>query len=94
MFPKIVSLTTDFGADDGYVGAMKGVILAIDPGIALVDISHDVPPQDVAHGAFVLGSAYRYFTADAVHVAVVDPGVGTSRRSVLVVTPAGRLYIS
>jgi S-adenosylmethionine hydrolase len=90
MSPPIISLTTDFGTAGGYVGAMKGVILAIDPDIALVDISHDVPPQDIAHGAFVLGSAYRYFTAGTVHVAVVDPGVGTSRRPVLVVTPAGR----
>ena len=89
MSPPIISLTTDFGTAGGYVGAMKGVILSIDPGIALVDISHDVPPQDIAHGAFVLGSAYRYFTTGTVHVAVVDPGVGTSRRPVLVVTPAG-----
>ena len=90
MSSKIVSLTTDFGAAGGYVGAMKGVILGIDPSVALVDISHEVPPQDIAHVAFVLGGAYRYFTPDTVHVAVVDPGVGTSRRSILVVTPTGR----
>ena len=89
MSSPIVTLTTDFG-DGGYVGAMKGVVLAISPDTVLVDISHDVPPQDIAHGAFVLGSAYRYFAPSTVHVGVVDPGVGTSRRALLVITPAGR----
>ena len=61
MSSKIVTLTTDFGASDAYVGAMKGAVLSIDDRVALVDISHGIPPQDVAHAAFVLGSAYRYF---------------------------------
>ena len=86
---NIITLTTDFGTRDGYVGAMKGVLLGVNPGAAVVDISHDVPPQDVAHGAFVLGSAHGYFPPDAVHVAVVDPGVGTPRRALAVVTPLG-----
>ena len=90
MSSKIVTLTTDFGASDAYVGAMKGAVLSIDDRVALVDISHSVPPQDVAHAAFVLGSAYRYFPPETVHVGVVDPGVGTSRRAILLVTPSGR----
>ena len=85
----IVTLTTDFGTRDGYVGAMKGVILGISPGASVVDITHDVPAQDIAHGAFVLGSAHRYFPEGAVHVAVVDPGVGTARRALVLVTPSG-----
>ena len=86
MSSKIITLTTDFGTRDGYVGAMKGVILGIDPEAKIVDISHDIPPQDGAHGAFVLGSAHRYFPPDSVHLAVVDPGVGTPRKALAVVT--------
>jgi S-adenosylmethionine hydrolase len=82
----IITLTTDFGTRDPYVGAMKGVILGIDPDARLVDISHDVPCQDVAAGAFVLSGAYRYFPPGTVHVAVVDPGVGTARRGIVVET--------
>ena len=90
MSSAIVTLTSDFGAGDAYVGAMKGVLLGISPDVTLVDISHDVPPQDIGHGAFVLGSAYRYFPPETIHVAVVDPGVGTGRRALLLVTPSGR----
>ena len=86
----IISLTSDFGHSSGYVGVMKGVALSLNPHAALVDISHDVPPQDIAHGAFVLGSIYRYFPPESIHLAVVDPGVGTSRRALLLVTPAGK----
>ena len=86
----MITLTTDFGWRDGYVAAMKGVILGIQPHATLVDVSHDVPPQDVPHGAFVLGTACPYFPTDSIHVAVVDPGVGTARRPLLVVTPRGR----
>ncbi|MYD50961.1 MAG: SAM-dependent chlorinase/fluorinase [Dehalococcoidia bacterium] len=68
---------------------MKGVALGIAPDLTLIDVTHDVPRHDIAHGAFVLGSVYRYFPAHTVHVAVVDPGVGTSRRAVALVTPAG-----
>ena len=93
MSSATITLTTDFGTSDGYVGTMKGVALRINPDVALVDISHDIPPQDVAHGAFVLGTAYRYFHPDAVHVGVVDPGVGTSRRALLMVTPVGRFIV-
>jgi S-adenosylmethionine hydrolase len=85
----IITLTTDFGSRDGYAAAMKGVILGIHPGATIVDVTHDVPPQDVAHAAFVLGTTCPYFPPDAVHVAVVDPGVGTKRNLLLLVTPHG-----
>jgi S-adenosylmethionine hydrolase len=76
----IITLTTDFGTTDGYVGTMKGVILGISPGVTLVDVSHQVRPQDVRGGAFVLESACLYFPPGTIHVAVVDPAVGTDRR--------------
>ena len=85
----IITLTTDFGSRDGYAAAMKGVILGIHSGITIVDVTHDVPPQDVAHAAFVLGTTCPYFTPDAVHVAVVDPDVGTERNPLILVTPRG-----
>jgi S-adenosyl-L-methionine hydrolase (adenosine-forming) len=76
---SIITLTTDFGADSPYVAAMKGVILTINPAARIVDITHSVPPQDVRQGALVLDEASRWFPEDTIHVAVVDPGVGTSR---------------
>ena len=85
----IITLTTDFGTEDGYVAAMKGVILGINPDATIVDVSHQVPPQRILHGAFVLGSASRYFGPETVHLAVVDPGVGTPRRALVLVTPEG-----
>src|SRR5688500_3961072 len=81
---SIVTLTTDFGTQDGYVGAMKGVIASSAPGVRIVDITHDVPPQDVAAAAFALAQAAPFFPAGTVHVAVVDPGVGGGRRGVVV----------
>ena len=88
--PPVVTLTTDFGTVDGYVAAMKGVMLGIAPRLTLVDVSHDVPPQDVPHGAFVLAEATRHFPVGAIHLAVVDPGVGGSRKPLLLVTPDAR----
>jgi S-adenosylmethionine hydrolase len=82
----IITLTTDFGTRDGYVGAMKGVILGVAPTASVVDISHEISPQDVAEGAFVLASACPCFPPATIHVAVVDPGVGTERRGVLIET--------
>lgn len=76
----IVTLTTDFGTTDGYVGTMKGVILGISPDVTLVDISHQIRRQDVRGGAFVLESTCPYFPPGTIHVVVVDPGVGTDRR--------------
>ena len=85
----VITLTTDFGSRDGYVAAMKGVILDMSPGATLVDISHDLPAHDVGHAAFLLGAICGYFPVGTVHVAIVDPGVGTERRSLVVVTPHG-----
>lgn len=81
--------TTDFGLTDSYAGVMKGVALGINPNLRLIDLTHQVAPQNVSQGAFVLEVSYRYFPADAIHVAVVDPGVGTSRRPILLQTPHG-----
>jgi S-adenosyl-L-methionine hydrolase (adenosine-forming) len=87
MQPPIITLTTDFGTADTFVGTMKGVILSIAPDAQIVDLTHEIPPQDVHSGAFALASAYRYFPAGAIHVAVIDPGVGTRRHPIAVATP-------
>ncbi len=87
--PPVITMTTDFGQHDGYVAAMKGVILALLPDAQVVDISHEVGPQQIHEGAFILYRAYRYFPASAIHVAIVDPGVGTSRRPIVLVTRHG-----
>jgi S-adenosyl-L-methionine hydrolase (adenosine-forming) len=79
----IVTLTTDFGTNDHFVGAMKGVILEIVPEAAIVDISHAVQAFDVLDGALAISQAYSYFPTGTVHVVVVDPGVGTARRPIL-----------
>lgn len=81
--PRIITLTTDFGTSDAYVGAMKGVILGINPNVQVVDITHSVPPQDIHEAAFLIHSAYRYFPKGTIHVIVVDPGVGSDRRAVV-----------
>jgi S-adenosyl-L-methionine hydrolase (adenosine-forming) len=85
----IIALTTDFGLSDAYVGVMKGVILSIAPQTALVDICHEVPPQAVPTAAFILYQAVPYFPPDTIHLVVVDPGVGSARRAVVVKTQAG-----
>jgi S-adenosyl-L-methionine hydrolase (adenosine-forming) len=79
----IITLTTDFGTNDHFVGAMKGVILNIVPEAAIVDISHAVQAYDVLDGALTISQAYSYFPTGTVHVVVVDPGVGTDRRVIL-----------
>jgi S-adenosyl-L-methionine hydrolase (adenosine-forming) len=76
----IITLTTDFGTGSPYVAAMKGVMLGINPAVRLVDLSHDVGPQDVSYGAVLLAETTTWFPAGTIHVAVVDPGVGTARR--------------
>jgi S-adenosyl-L-methionine hydrolase (adenosine-forming) len=78
----LVSLTTDFGIRDEYVGVMKAVIWGIAPGLGIVDISHQVAPQDCYQAVFLLKAAYPYFEPGSVHVIVVDPGVGSGRRIV------------
>ncbi len=79
----IVTLTTDFGLNDHFVGAMKGVILAISPETQIVDISHAVQPFDILDGALTISQAYSYFPSGTVHMVVVDPGVGTARRPLI-----------
>ena len=76
----VITLTTDFGLQDGFVGTMKGVILGITPGAQLVDITHTIRPQGVLEGAFALQQACPYFPVGTVHLAIIDPGVGTERR--------------
>lgn len=84
--PRIVTFLTDFGLEDSYVGQMKGAALAIHPDLQLVDLGHEVPPQDVAAGAYLLETAAGVFPDGTIHVAVVDPGVGTERRGLAVQT--------
>ncbi|MDY6918429.1 MAG: SAM-dependent chlorinase/fluorinase [Chloroflexota bacterium] len=84
----VITLTTDFGVEDPYVAAAKGVILSINPHVTIVDISHSVQPQNIAQAAFLLSTVHHYFPKGTVHVAVVDPGVGTERRAVLLCTPS------
>ncbi len=78
----IVTLMTDFGLSDAYVGVMKGVIIGIVPEAHLIDLTHDIPPQNILSGAWILATVYRYFPQDTVHICVVDPGVGSSRRAI------------
>jgi S-adenosyl-L-methionine hydrolase (adenosine-forming) len=85
----LITLTTDFGTSDGYVGTMKGVILSIVPDARLVDLSHEVVPQDVRAAAYVLYTAYSFFPSHTVHLVVVDPGVGGARRPIALRTPVG-----
>jgi hypothetical protein len=80
----IITLITDFGTRDGYVGTMKGVILKINPLVRLVDITHEVSPQDIFEAGFILKNSYRYFPDKSIHLVVVDPGVGSKRRAILV----------
>jgi S-adenosylmethionine hydrolase len=80
MNPGILTLTTDFGPGGAYVAAMKGVLLGLAPGTQIVDVSHTVSPQNVLEGAFVLAAIVDCFPADTVHLAVIDPGVGTERK--------------
>ena len=79
--PTIITLLTDFGTRDEYVACLKGVILGINPQAVLVDLSHEVPPQDIQAGAFILAAAAPFFPPGTIHLAVVDPGVGTGRRA-------------
>lgn len=88
----LIALLTDFGSADGYVGVMKGVILGIAPQTPLVDITHEIAPQDVRDGAWVLHTAWRYFPEHSVFLSVVDPGVGSARRAVAV-RVARRIFV-
>ncbi|HMO59360.1 MAG TPA: SAM-dependent chlorinase/fluorinase [Roseiflexaceae bacterium] len=83
----IITLTTDFGLIDSYVGTMKGVMLGIAPTSRLIDITHAIEPQNLHQAAYILHSFYRYYPAGSVHLAVIDPGVGSSRRAIALQTP-------
>ena len=90
---RTVTLLTDFGLRDHYAAAMKGIMLGINPALQFVDISHGIPPQDIQSGAFTLGQAYPYFPTGTIHIAVVDPGVGTMRRGI-VVDAASQVFVA
>ena len=89
----VITLLTDFGLTDEYVGAMKGAILSINPAATLIDISHAVSPQDVNQAADLLASAYPYFPPATIHVSVVDPGVGSQRR-ILAMAMDGHIFVA
>lgn len=83
---RIITLLTDFGNQDAYVGIMKGVITGINPTVTIIDLCHSIPPQDIFNGAYLLSTSYKYFPKDTIHVAVVDPGVGSKRDIICVET--------
>ncbi|NWF77667.1 MAG: SAM-dependent chlorinase/fluorinase [Chloroflexi bacterium] len=85
---SIITLTTDFGYDDPYVAAVKGAILSVNPEATIIDISHSIEPQNILQGAFILSIAYRYFPKQTIHMAIVDPGVGSQRQGIIVKTPS------
>ncbi|UCH51259.1 MAG: SAM-dependent chlorinase/fluorinase [Chloroflexota bacterium] len=85
--PPVITLTTDFGTGDAYVASMKGVILTTNPEAVIVDICHTIEPQNVLQAAFVLSTTYKYFPTGTIHVAVVDPGVGSQRKAIILKTP-------
>ena len=82
---SLISLTTDFGNDDPFVGVMKGVIYTINPHVNIVDLAHNILPQNIQEAAFTIGMNYHYFPKNSIHLVVVDPGVGSGRRPLLVV---------
>ena len=86
MRKPIITLLTDFGTKDHYVASMKGAILNINPRCLLIDITHQVNPQDIEEGAFILANSYSYFPKGTIHLSVVDPGVGGIRKPILVMT--------
>jgi hypothetical protein len=89
----IVTLLSDFGSEDGYVASMKGVILSRCPGACLVDVTHQVPPFDIRSGSYVLKTILDAFPPDTIHVAVVDPGVGTARKALAVKLECGSILV-
>jgi S-adenosylmethionine hydrolase len=93
MHSPIITLTTDFGTHGPYVASMKGAILSVNPAAAIVDVSHEIAPQNVRAGALCIASVSRYFPAGSIHVVVVDPGVGSSRR-LLCASMHGQLFLA
>ena len=88
MRDAIITLTSDFGAGNAYVASMKGVILSINPRATIVDICHSIQPQNIPQAAFILSSTHHYFPQGTIHLVIVDPGVGTKRRAILLITPS------
>ena len=82
----IITLTTDFGIADGYVASVKGVILSVNPALCIMDVCHEIGPQNIFHGAFVFHTAYSYFPDGTVHLVIIDPGVGSNRRAIIIKT--------
>src|SRR5512139_936347 len=82
----IITLITDVGIEDTYAGVLKGVILSISPSCSIVDITHQIPPQDVRAACFALSTSYAYFPQGTIHLVIVDPGVGGKRRPLLIET--------
>lgn len=80
---KVITLLTDFGLKDPYIGIMKGVILSLNPGATIIDITHEVEAQDVGEAAYLIQEYYKWFEPGAIHVAVVDPTVGSTRRPII-----------
>ncbi|MGD9225810.1 MAG: SAM-dependent chlorinase/fluorinase [Desulfobacterales bacterium] len=89
----IITILSDFGVDDEYVAVMKGVILSICPSVSIVDISHQIDPQDIAQAAYLIPVTYRFYPKGTVHLIVVDPGVG-SQRDILALDHAGHVFIA
>ncbi|HPZ09450.1 MAG TPA: SAM-dependent chlorinase/fluorinase, partial [Candidatus Eremiobacteraeota bacterium] len=89
----LIAVLTDFGMKDGFVGTMKGVIYGINPLARIVDISHEISPQNLLEASFILKSSVDYFPVNTVFLVVVDPGVGSSRRNIILKTPSF-LYVS
>ena len=90
---SIITLITDFGLDDEYVGLMKGVILSIHPSATIVDITHHTEPQDIVQAAYTLNASYRYFSDGSIHLVVVDPGVG-GKRAIVAVKMKGHVFVA
>ena len=90
---SIITLLSDFGGNDEYVGVMKGVILSICPSVSIVDITHQIDPQDIAQAAYLIPASYRFFPEGTVHLIVVDPGVG-GQRDILAIDYAGHVFIA
>ena len=89
----IITLTTDFGLADPFVGIMKGVMLGIAPGAQLIDVTHEIRSYDILEAALILEGSYRYFPAGTVHLIVVDPGVGSERRP-MAATANGHIFVA
>ena len=90
---SIITILSDFSFDDEYVGVMKGVILSICPSVSIVDITHQIDPQDIAQAAYLIPASYRFFPEGTVHLIVIDPGVG-GQRDILAINHAGHVFIA